>query len=112
MEDRLERSLRRRKRALRTALKRAPRGKVEMHELRIEAKKTRYLLDTLAGPGRGSFLKGLQDRLGRAHDLEVLQARLGPVLRAELDEARERSAAGRIMSGVVARALRELEKIG
>jgi len=81
-----------------------------MHELRIEAKKARYVLDAV---GRmGGFLKPLQDRLGRAHDLEVLQARLGRSARAARDEKRERAAARRIMRGLVARARRELETAG
>lgn len=107
-EDRLPDALGRCARRLEASLLRAPLGKPEMHELRIEVKKTRYRLDVL---GRhGGFLKPLQDRIGRAHDLEVLQLRLGASKRAARDEARERSAATRMMERLVLRAIRELSK--
>lgn len=105
-DDRLADGIARRAEKLREALAAAPRGKAELHELRIEAKKARYVLEAL---GRDSdFLKELQRRLGRAHDLEMLQTLLGPDEAAGRDEERERAAARRIMSRVVRRALKEL----
>ena len=56
------------------------RSKEELHALRVEAKKTRYALETLRAMGRGvppegeRELKRLQRTLGRAHDFEVLQS--------------------------------------
>ena len=58
--------------------------KKELHELRIEAKKTRYALETARSMGRPGTrqgeqsLKRLQRRLGRIHDLESLRALLPP----------------------------------
>ena len=94
-------------RGLAQALKRAPRGKAEMHELRIAAKKVRYVFEIL-GRGVGE-LRDLQGLLGRAHDLEVLQELLGAQARVAADEAKARARAKRKMRGVVARALKTLE---
>lgn len=55
-------------------------SKKELHALRIEAKKTRYALETARLMGRRgtrsgeAALKTLQRRLGRIHDLESLRA--------------------------------------
>ena len=94
--------------ALRLALARAPRSKAQLHGLRIEAKKVRYVLGCLGR--QGELLKPLQDRLGRCHDLEVLQRLLGRCPRAAEDEARERAAARRCAARSVARALGELAR--
>ena len=47
----------------------------QFHQLRIDVKKTRYLLEACGVPYRG--LVELQDNLGRAHDLEILQKLVG-----------------------------------
>ena len=55
-------------------------SKEELHALRIEAKKTRYALETARLMGRRgrrngeAALRNLQRRLGRIHDLESLRA--------------------------------------
>jgi CHAD domain-containing protein len=100
--------LARRRDGLRAALKAAPRGKEELHRLRLEAKKMRYVLDALSL--RGAVLRELQGHLGRAHDLEVLQQLLGDHPGAARDEARARDAALRVMRSAVARAEGELRK--
>ena len=100
--------LARRRKGLRAALIAAPRGKEDLHRLRLEAKKMRYVLDALSL--RGAVLKELQGHLGRAHDLEVLQQLLGGHPGAARDEARARDAALRVMGAAVARVERELAK--
>ncbi len=95
-----------RARRLEGALERAPAGKQEMHALRVEAKKSRYVLELLGRPSE--FVKPLQERLGRAHDLEVLQQHFGGNEKANRAEDRERAAGQRMMKRVVARAVREL----
>jgi len=91
---------------LEEALRRAPAGKREMHALRIEAKKARYVLEAI---GRdGEILHPLQQRIGRAHDLEVLQKLLGPDEAAAREERRASTAARRMMRKAVARAVQEL----
>jgi CHAD domain-containing protein len=103
---RLADALARRASRLEKACRRAPEGKRRMHELRIEAKKARYVLEALGRPSE--VVKPLQLRLGRAHDLEVLQELLGASRRAARDERRARALARRIMRRVVARAAEEL----
>ena len=100
--------LARRRKDLRAALIAAPRGKEDLHRLRIEAKKMRYVLDALSL--RGAVLKQLQAHLGRVHDLEVLRQLLGGHPDVARDEARARDAALRVMRAAVARAERELAK--
>ena len=52
----------------------------ELHQLRIAAKRVRYLLEIVERMGFGdatralAWLKGLQDRIGDWHDLEALEA--------------------------------------
>jgi CHAD domain-containing protein len=107
-EDRLAKAIQSRAKRLKKAASRAGRGPAELHRLRIEAKKVRYLLDALGLDG--SFIKPLQDRIGRAHDLEVLRGLLGPNARAETVERRERAAAYRLLPIIVERALRRLNE--
>lgn len=51
----------------------------ELHELRIAAKRVRYLLEAVTAMGFGdatqalTWLRGLQDRIGDWHDLEALE---------------------------------------
>ena len=80
-------------------------SKEELHQLRIEAKKLRYALETARIMGirtwrnRELALKRLQRRLGRIHDLEGLRALLparDPVaIRAAAREAALRAAPDR-----------------
>lgn len=103
---RLAEGLAQKVRRLGAACERAPEGKREMHALRIELKKARYVLESLGR--RSEFIKPLQTRLGRSHDLEVLQETLGQSEKAARDERRERAAARRMMKRIVATAVREL----
>ena len=105
--DRLARALDRHARRLGVALARAGRSHAALHRLRIQAKKVRYVLEAL---GRdGDFLRPLQRRIGRAHDLDVMQSLLGAHPRAAGSAHRARKAARRMMHGVVRRALARLE---
>jgi CHAD domain-containing protein len=106
--DRLAEGLASRARRLHDALVRAPRGPHEMHVLRIEAKKVRYILEVL---GRDSdFIKPLQERLGRHHDMDVLQDLLGHHEKADREGRVAGRAGRRLMRQVVARAMKQLEK--
>jgi len=98
-----------RREGLRAALSAAPRGKEDLHRLRLEAKKMRYVLDALSL--RGAVLKELQGHLGRVHDLEVLRQLLGDHPDVARDEARARDAALHVMRAAVARAERELRRL-
>jgi CHAD domain-containing protein len=85
--------------------------KKELHALRIEAKKTRYALETARAMGRRSTARGekalkrLQRRLGRIHDLESLRAML-PAKDAVAIRAAAREAALRTGVRPLAAALR------
>lgn len=91
---------------LQAALDQAPQGKAEQHELRIQAKKVRYVLEILGRPV--DKLKSLQSELGRAHDLEVLQELLGPHEQAAADESTAWTMARGLMRETVAEAMGEL----
>lgn len=103
-DDRLAGALEGRAQRLDGALQRSDRGKTELHALRIEAKQVRYLLEALGR--KGEFLRELQRRIGRAHDLEILQdfyrKKHESLIRAE---AQERAAAEKIKRRVVGRAV-------
>ncbi len=106
-DDRLAGALEGRAHRLDAALRHSDRGKAALHELRIEAKQVRYLLEALGR--KGDFLRELQRRIGRAHDLEVLQKRFKKRHEAVArDEAQERAAAERIKGRVVGRAVEVL----
>jgi CHAD domain-containing protein len=94
---------------LRKALRDAPKGKEDQHQLRIEAKKTRYILEAVGR--KCEPLKELQGLLGDSHDMEVLQELLGPHSDAEEVERREREAALGIMREAVLAAEEELKAI-
>jgi CHAD domain-containing protein len=55
------------------------RNPADLHQLRIAAKRVRYLLETVSRMGFGdatqalSYLRSLQDRIGEWHDLEALE---------------------------------------
>lgn len=108
-EERLAGALESHRRRLMTTATRARRGPAQLHDLRIEAKKTRYLLEALAR--KGDFLRELQRRIGRAHDLEILQQLFKRHEAASRQEARARAAAYRILDRVVGRAVRELTAV-
>ncbi len=103
---RVRKLLARRAERLEGALEAASDGaKDSAHRLRIEAKKTRYLLEALGGSAAESRLKSLQRELGRAHDYEVLLSLLpeGHAARAEAEsrELAHRRAGSRIQGAAV-----------
>ena len=72
---RIDEAKRRLDKQLASLLKRRIHGQTKFHQLRIVIKKTRYALEAMGKP-IGS-LQRLQDILGEAHDLELLQTLLG-----------------------------------
>lgn len=94
---------------LHKALRDAPKGKADQHQLRIEAKKTRYVLEAVGC--KCELLKELQCLLGDSHDMEILQELLGPHPGAAQIEAREREAALFIMNDAVHAAEVELKTV-
>ena len=56
-------------------LKRCIHGQISLHQLRITLKKVRYALEAMGRPA--TPIKHLQDILGDAHDLEILQKLTG-----------------------------------
>ena len=94
---------------LRRALRDAPRSKADQHVLRIQAKKTRYLLEALGR--KCESLKELQGLLGDSHDMELLQELLGPHPAAAEIEARAREAAVGLMRDAVSEAETELRAL-
>jgi CHAD domain-containing protein len=77
--------------ALREWLESPPRTSAEFHSLRIAVKQARYALE--AKGEKALPLKKLQDGLGRAHDLEILQELSGKTRRVSraMAEYRRRS---------------------
>jgi CHAD domain-containing protein len=94
---------------LHKALRDAPKGKADQHQLRIEAKKARYVLEAVGC--KCEPLKELQGLLGDSHDMEILQQLLGPHPGAAEIEARQREAALRIMKDAVHAAEAELKTV-
>jgi CHAD domain-containing protein len=72
------------RRKLSRQLKKQDHGQTDFHGLRITVKKTRYALETMGKPVEP--LKRLQDILGDAHDLEVLQAFIGKDVKIKADQ--------------------------
>ena len=86
---------------------RLPRTAEEWHELRIELKKVRYVLEAL---GRRSVpLERLQDHLGREHDLGVLQTLIGKERAIAKDERAARLCAERVMAAALRSAMKNLQ---
>jgi CHAD domain-containing protein len=81
-------------------------GPATLHRLRVEAKKGRYVLELLRLPT--ARLREVQRRLGRWHDLEVLQRELGRNPRAAREQAAERQAAERVLARAVETSARDL----
>ena len=107
--DRIDEGITKRIATVRKAKAEARRGKAQLHRLRIELKKARYLIDALGG--RGEFVKPVQDLVGRAHDLEVLQGLLGFEPRAAREELRAREGAKRKLTKVVETAVARLNDL-
>ena len=84
-----------------------PKVPTERHELRIQAKKVRYVLECLGR--RSAGLESLQDHLGREHDLQVLrELTIGAKRALVADQRAARAAADRVMPRALRSAMREL----
>lgn len=94
---------------LRRALRAASGGKTDQHVLRIQVKKTRYILEAVGR--KCEALKELQGLLGDSHDMEILQELLGAHPRAAEIEVRAREAAIDLMHDAVWEAEAELKAI-
>ncbi len=81
-------------------------GPSALHRLRVEAKKGRYVLELLDLPT--ARLREVQRRLGRWHDLDVLQRELGRNARAAREQAAERAAAERVLPRAIETSSRDL----
>jgi CHAD domain-containing protein len=90
-------------------LQRRPKTPTERHELRIQAKKVRYVLECL---GRSSaHLEGLQDHLGREHDLEFLRETIGAKRALLRDKRIAARRADRAMMPALRAGMRELRTL-
>ena len=87
----------------------APRTPDERHELRIQLKKVRYVIESLGR--RSPSLQKLQDQLGKEHDLAVLQSLAGRIPRAAQDERAARTRANRIRPAALRSAMLHLRTI-
>lgn len=81
-------------------------GPAALHRLRVEAKKGRYVLELLGLPT--VRLREVQRRLGRWHDLDVLQRELGRNARAAREQALERERAEKVLPRAVEASSRDL----
>lgn len=79
----------------------------ELHQLRIAAKRVRYLLEAVTAMGYGeatqalTWLRGLQDRIGDWHDLEALEEEIvGLVSRRRFTKEHLREAAGLLLAAM------------
>ncbi len=91
---------------LASAHARRGRGPAALHRLRIEAKKSRYVLELLGLPT--ALLIVVQRGLGRWHDLEVLQRELGRHHQASREQGTERARATRVLDRAVETSSRSL----
>lgn len=87
-------------------LKHRLRMPAKRHELRIQAKKTRYVLECLGR--RAPSLEKLQDHLGREHDLQVLRQIIGPRPALARDLRLTGTRADRVMPSALNSAIRQL----
>ncbi|MFY9608230.1 MAG: CHAD domain-containing protein [Blastocatellia bacterium] len=79
----------------------------ELHQLRIAAKRVRYLLEAVTAMGFGeasqalTWLRGLQDRIGDWHDLEALEEEIiRLVSRRRFTKEHLRQAAGLLLAAM------------
>jgi len=83
-----------------------PKTPGERHELRIQAKKTRYVLECLGR--RAPSIEKLQDHLGREHDLAVLHEIIGATRALVRDARIARIRADRVMPSALRSGMRQL----
>jgi CHAD domain-containing protein len=88
-------------------LRRRPRTPEERHQLRIQMKKIRYVLECMGR--RSRRIEKLQDYLGREHDLGVLRTFVGREPRLTRDAQRARSRANRTLKPALESAMRQLQ---
>lgn len=79
----------------------------ELHQLRIAAKRVRYLLEAVTAMGFGeasqalTWLRGLQDRIGDWHDLEALEEEIIQLVsRRRFTKEHLREAAGLLLAAM------------
>jgi CHAD domain-containing protein len=87
-------------------LQRRPQTPEERHQLRIQMKKIRYVLECVGR--RSRRVEKLQDYLGREHDLGVLRTFVGREPRLTRDARRARSSANRTLKPALESAMRQL----
>jgi len=83
-----------------------PKTPTERHELRIQAKKTRYVLECLGR--RAPSIEKLQDHLGREHDLHVLREIIGAKRALVRDAKTAQARADRVMQPALRSGMRQL----
>lgn len=103
------RPLQRLQEGLKQWLDHPPQSKEEFHQARIALKKARYVMESLGLDVRA--VKDVQDSLGEAHDLEVLQEILGGNQKAAAAEAKARGEAAEALSLTLANAIKALAAI-
>ncbi len=86
-----------------------PMTETQFHECRIDLKKTRYVLEALGLDV--TELKRIQDWLGQAHDLEILQQTLGKNDKVSKDEAMARNAAQDALPSTLTATIERLESL-
>jgi CHAD domain-containing protein len=87
-------------------LEQPPKTATTRHQLRIQAKKTRYLLECLGR--RAPSIEKLQDHLGREHDLHVLRAIIGAKRGLAGDARTAQARANRVMQPALRSGMRQL----
>jgi CHAD domain-containing protein len=90
-------------------LMRRPETPKKRHELRIQAKKVRYVLECLGR--RVPSLEKLQDHLGREHDLIVVREIIGAKRGLARDQRIARTSANRVMPRALRSAMRQLHAL-
>ena len=86
-----------------------PKQPTERHELRIQAKKVRYVLECLGR--RSAGLEKLQDHLGREHDLDFLREVIGAKRALMRDKRIAAQLANRAMQPALRSGMRELRAL-
>jgi CHAD domain-containing protein len=86
-----------------------PRTGEARHELRVQLKKVRYIIEAFGR--RSASLQKLQDHLGREHDLAVLQSLSGRIPAAARDERAARRRAERLMGTALRSAMKHMRAI-
>jgi CHAD domain-containing protein len=86
-----------------------PKNKREFHQFRIFVKKVRYAMEAFGY--RPGPVKLLHDRLGKAHDLEVLQQLVGKKRAVRLDEAMHLKESAKMVKPIMLFAINRLAAV-